>query len=672
MQMRNILYITVAAVLLGACSMPRALVLEEANKHYNNLEYHAAALQYKKYLADNKDSKDHTAQIRLADCYRHMNHFREAELAYGSVIHYKEMDAQQKLNYAHVLKHNGKYHEAALWFTEYLLENPKDNAVTNELRSCDSLQNYTRYAYQYKVCGSGLSSDNSDFSPVFYNNGIVFCSDRTQTTNAKGISQWTGHTYLDLYFAESIVEIVEPVADMTKKSGPLEPSTLKKVTRFGAPVPLSEELNSNYNEGPACFSKDGNTIYFTRNLQQKKNVLDLNEEGVDNFEIYTAHFSNGAWSKPELLSFDNKAYSVGHPALSKDEKRLYFVSDKPGGYGGTDIYFSDLENGKWSEPMSVGIDINTNENEMFPVIRVDEQGKEILYFSSEGHPGMGGLDMYCSEVKGNSFQKPVHLNAPLNSSADDFGIIFTPDGTKGFFSTNRGTVEGNDCIMAFEKYMPEFYLEISLVKKGSGEALAEAQVDIADLKKETKETLISGADGKIFTKIAQNSQLLVNAKKDNFFAAAGNADNVGKELSDTIRMVLELEAIVINKPIRLDNIYYDYDKWDIRMDATGSLDALVKIMIENPGIRIELSSHTDSRGSDTYNQKLSQKRAESAVKYIVGQGISSDRIYAMGYGESKLINTCKNKVNCNDDEHQVNRRTEFKVVKIMNDVSQNK
>ncbi|MGZ3862132.1 MAG: OmpA family protein [Bacteroidia bacterium] len=658
--MKNIVYTVLATSLLTACSTKMSL--KEADKHYNNLEYHTAAVQYSQYLKTKKDNK---AQLKLAECYMHMNHFAEAEKEYATAITYPEVTPQNELHYAHVLKHNGKYGEAKKWYGEYLKNNPGDVAATNELRSCDSIKNYNRFSYQYEINPAYAAKTESNFSPVFYKNGIIFCSEHTKPSHTTGVSQWTGHSYLDLYFSEVFAAVKESPHSVVSTDGNSEHYTKEslKPHEFSEPVPFANEINSLYNEGPACFSKDEKTIYFTRNILDKKNKPETNKESISSLEIYKSVLSGSKWSQPELLNFENKDYSSGHPALSKDEKRLYFVSDKPGGQGGTDLYYSDLKDGKWSEPVNLGSAINTNENEMFPTINIDEKGNEILYYSTDGMAGMGGLDIYYTTIKNGAFEKPVHLNAPLNSSADDFGIIFCNKGLDGFFSSNRDETDGSDKLYHFKKYVPEFYLEITVKKKGTDEVIPSALVDIKFLSGKKSTALFTDQKGKIFEKIDANSQLEIIGKKDFFFTASTTANNTGKIFSDTLRVTLNMEAIVINKPIRLDNIYYDYNKWDIRPDAKPELDKLVKVMVDNPGIIIELSSHTDSRGGDNFNMKLSQKRAESAVKYIIEAGIATERICAKGYGESKPLNRCVNKVKCTEEEFQLNRRTEFKVVK---------
>ncbi len=637
------------------CSCTSERVLEQARVSHKNLEYHSAADLYTKYFKTGK--KNDVASIQLAECYYYMNHFREAEKQYATVMNLQQFTSANKLQYAHVLKHNGKYDVAAVWFRRYLSDNPGDLAVKNELLSCDSITSYTSKDYLYQVTPVAYNNNVSNFSPVFYNDGIVFSSERSAAQSQSEINKWTGHTYLDLYYIK-----------------------LKDTT----PQPLSA-LNSKYNDGPACFSADGKTVFFTRNMLNEKNGLVKNESSVNNFEIYTSTLINGEWSTPQLVSFDSKEYSVGHPALSSNGTRLYFVSDMPGGFGGTDIYFSQFNaaTGKWGAPVNAGENVNTSENEMFPTVFKAVDNTEYLYFSSEGRPGMGGLDIYRSVVLNENgiasadsittmmhstantklFSAPQHLNSPLNSSADDFGIIFEADGNNGYLTSNRES-DNVDRVFYFKKYIPHFYVEITVKEKGSDKIIPQADILITNVSHKEIYTRTADAHGKVFMEIQQNSMLDVSAKESNYFSTSGNIGNLGKVMTDTMKLVLELDPVVLNKAIRLNNIYYDYNKATIRADAAAELDGLISLLQQNPDIVIELSSHTDSRGGDSYNKKLSQKRAESAVNYIKSKGICENRIYAKGYGESQLLNKCDNKKKCGEEEHEVNRRTEFKVVRI--------
>jgi peptidoglycan-associated lipoprotein len=657
--MKKIIYIITTAILVTACA--KTGLLRDANSSFENLEYYKASAKFKKYL---EKHDDYDAKVKLAQCYYRMNHFAEAEKQYAKVMHLNIITSQNKLEYAHVLKHNQNYTEATKWFSRYLKENPNDPAVMNELQSCDSLSSYTKNSFLYHLEEFPFNGTQSTFSATWYKDGIAFASERSKDLHAGDINPWTGHGYLDMYYYD-----------------------LKKESSTPVPQDLSRVINSVLNDGPAVFSKDGNTIFFTRNIQDAKHHPQKNDKSINNFEIYSAQYNGNFWTEPVLLSFDNKAYSVGHPALSNDEQRLYFASDMPGGFGGTDIYYTDKDktSGEWGAPVNAGGQINTSENEMFPTIYTDLNGIEYLYFSSEGKAGMGGLDLYCSiimkdnfmadksgskksfeNINKEAFTEPQHLNAPLNSAADDFGIIFRADGRSGYLSSNRGAEDGTDKIYSFVKVDPVYFVQITVKQKGTDSVLKDAILEIADINNNKKESAITDANGKVTREISRNSLLNVIAKRESYFTTNGSVENPGRMVAvDTIYLALEMDKIIINKPIRLDNIYYDYDKWDIRADAATELQKLVKVMKENPLITIELSSHTDSRGSDKYNQTLSQKRAQSAVDYIISKGICKERIYAKGYGESRVLNRCKNNAECTETEHQVNRRTEFSVVKML-------
>ncbi len=624
-----------------------------------------AAQKYSQYL---REKSDNHSEIKLAHCYTNLHHYADAERQFEKVINMPEISSVDYLAYARVLKRNGKYSEASKWYVEYLLENPTHKNVKDELSSCDSIEQYKKNLHEYDVALAPFNTDASSFSPVYYKDGLVFCSDRTMAGNTSQISNRTGHSYLDLYFVQPDQSCHKPNA-----------------------VLFSANLNSNFHEGPCCFSSDGNTIYFTRNVLNEKSSPEKTKTNINNFCIYKSYNVNGLWSAPELVDLGTSDYSAGHPALSKDGNRLYFISDMPGGSGGTDIYFSNynITTGKWSPAINAGTAVNTSGNEMFLSLTNDAEGNEYLYFSSDGREGSGGLDIYFSAIANPSFfcnvvpkndavsadeainqgfSKPVHLYAPLNSSGDDFGMIFSADGIFGYFSSDRDNQEGTDKIYSFKKNIPEFFIEVLLTKKGTSDRLPNAQIELFDYNNNRSVFAATDSNGVLFRKINQNSSLVITGRKSGFFTASIEAGNVGKIKSDTIFITLELEGIELNKPIVLENIYYDYKKWDIRADAAIELDKLVKILNDNPEIHIELSSHTDSRGSDKYNMNLSQKRAQSAVDYIVGKGIGSERIYAKGYGESRLRNKCANKVKCTDEEHQLNRRTEFSVVKIVREL----
>jgi outer membrane protein OmpA-like peptidoglycan-associated protein len=710
------------AIILAGCTHN---YYRMGNEKFESMAYSKAIVYYEKSLAREEMPN---ALINLAESYRLTNNTVRAEECYRKVVNLPLSQLQypvHKLYLAEALKANAKYEEAAAWLNKYLEAVPDDERAMNLLKFCDSISVFMEESYKYTIREIPVNSKESNFSPVFYKNGIVFCSERT-TGNLRNKHEWTGNAFLDLYYSEEL------------DSG-----------KFSQPQKLEGTINSSYHEGPSAFTGNGTEMYFTR-TNMNKNRLIKSKDDVAHLKIMKARLVENKWIEAGEFPYNNNEYSVGHPSVSADGNIMFFVSDVPGGLGGSDIYMSRLENGKWSLPENLGKKVNTPGNEAFPFYY--NNGKtECLFFSSNGRPGLGGLDVYCSLIENSMMQQAVHISSPINSSKDDFGFIIDKEYKHGYFSSNRDSII--DKIYSFNVNEPEFRLELQVKNALSGKSLANTKLILynltdhkttsvvtdetgmlkIDLNRESDYKLISAREryrqdsttvstlnkkqSETFTKelalmpvikvrgtvVSKTSHMLLAdaavdllnlsnrdetvlhtgpqgdfeievsadmgyhflCRKENFFAASMSLSTKEKYESETIDVLLELEEIVLNKAIRLDNIYYDYNKADIRADAEVELDKLVKILEENPEIKIELSSHTDSRGNDAYNMRLSQKRAENATKYIISKGINSDRIIARGYGESRALNKCLNNIDCSEEEHQLNRRTEFKVLKLI-------
>jgi outer membrane protein OmpA-like peptidoglycan-associated protein len=378
---------------------------------------------------------------------------------------------------------------------------------------------------------------------------------------------------------------------------------------------------------------------------------------------------------PKLFSFVDKDYSFMHPALSSDAKTLYFTSDKPGGFGGYDIYFSEFTGTEWADPRNAGPIINTAGDEVFPYTICNK-----LFFSSDKHSGMGGLDVFaCEIVKQGVFDKLENLKSPINSKHDDFGVLINDSITNGLFSSNRDGTDNiyafnllpkkiepiiEDTIITMENEKPLMFVKLFVKFKETGNPVPDAVIVMND-----KDFLQSDENGFFMLQVPEKTNYTFSAELEGFYKTRVDLITPEAVGIDTIfiSQILMMDEIVIEKVIVLEDIYYDYDKWDIRPDAAIELDKLVQMLRDNTEIEIELSSHTDSRGNDEYNMKLSQRRAESAVNYIISQGIDSKRIVANYYGESKPLNHCLNGVQCPEELHQQNRRTEIKVTKINED-----
>jgi peptidoglycan-associated lipoprotein len=622
--------ISAAAISIVLYSCGAGYHLRQGNRLYNMMAYNTAVTEYEKALSRKPLPE---AKVKLAESYRNVNNMEKAETAYADVVQLPGVKPEHKLEYAKILMRNGKYPSAIIWLDSYLKDMPGDKGAQTLLESCNKIDELKKDSLKYTVNAVNINTGQSNFSPTAYKDGIVFVSDRSTESAPRKMYQWTGKPFLDLYFSKQ-----------------------DKTGSWSIPEALKGEVNGVYHEGPAVFGNDS-TMYFTRdNYVKKKTKKD--DDDVVLLKIYQSTWTGNGWSALSEMPFNSNEYSTGHPALSKDGNTMYFVSDMPGGAGGTDIWMVKKENGKWGSPVNMGTQINTPYNEMFPTVYHDS----ILYFSSEGHLNMGGLDVFYASKNNTGWSDPVNVGYPLNSSHDDFGIMMNDSATGGMISSNR-TNSMQDNIYSFVINDLRFNLHGMAVLKTTQAPLEGVVVELLNKTSGKRESVTTGPDGTFKFKLDQNSDFVVVGSKDNFFTNTETLSTIGKTVSEDMEVTLklEMEQIIINKPIVLENIYYDLDKSDIRPDAAAGLDKLVTIMKDNPGITIELSSHTDSRADDKYNMNLSQRRAESAVEYIIAHGISRQRIVAKGYGETKLINRCKNDVKCTEEEHQQNRRTEFKV-----------
>ena len=626
----QVILIAVAVLFVAGCASSH---YKQGNYLYDKMAYAEAVKEFTKALGAKNIPE---AKIKIADAYRKMNNAKKAESWYEQVVQMPQAQPVHKLYYAHMLKRNGKHDEARTWYNNYLESMPNDAEAKMALRSLDYIDILKRDSLKYiiELMSINPSATVSSFSPTFYSEGIVFTSDRNPQ-NKKRLYEWTGKPFLDLYYSK------------------------KENNSWSQPVALKGDLNGIYHEGPASFSPDGNVIYFTRNNYLKRTSKE-NDENIVHLRIFEAYNKNGEWVDIKEFPLNSINYSVGHPTISSDGNLMYFISDMPGGYGGTDVYFVKKEGAAWSQPINLGPEINTPSNEMFPYIMNDS----ILYFASEGHINMGGLDIFTSVKRGNKWTSVENIGYPINSEGDDFGLIMEKDNIKGYFTSNRGSDGEVDQIYSLEKNDVRLILDGLAINKFTRKPMGGVSIELLNKLTNQKELTTTIPDGKFTFKLDHNTEYIVAGSYPQYFTATKLITTFNRQLMGKIPVTLELEEIVVDKPIVLDNIYYDLNKWFIRPDAATELDKLVTILEENPNISIELSSHTDARASDHYNMILSQKRADAAVAYIISKGITKDRITAKGYGETKLINDCGNNVKCAEEKHQANRRTEFKVTKI--------
>lgn len=584
---------------------------------------------------------------KLADCYRFINDSEGSEKAYATVLAFPDADVINYKYYADALKLNGKFEEAK---KNYMLYGEK---LPEKLDEATSLANSADVARMWAENPdpsvrienvATLNSENSDFSPVFYKDDLVFTSDRwfvksTENKKKEVVYGWTGNPYLKLYQA----------------------------TKFndGFTVAVMPELNQEFHTGLAVFTDNADTVYFTvtesKKRKNKENLTFLKKK------IYVAYKKGLNWSDPKPILLSNDKYSIQHPALSPNGDILYFASDMPGGFGGMDIYASQKQaDGSWGTPVNCGPNINGPEPDVFPVVRKDGT----FYFSSKGHVGMGGLDIFTAKGSYDKFGMVENLKAPINSSYDDFGIIFTDD-LNGYLSSNRKGGMGLDDIYAFKIDSPQekpllFAVEGEVIDKSTGASLSNVEVILFNKKTNQQLRTVSDMQGKFLFNLSPEMEYIITGNQDQYYSKQeGNISTVALTESTIFNVKFELERSKDDTyMVKLQNIYYNFDKWNIRPDAAIELNKVASFVLNMPNISIELRSHTDSRGKAVYNKWLSQKRAQSAVNYLVEKGVGSSRLSAVGLGETELLNRCRDGVKCPLKDHQLNRRTEFKVVKI--------
>ena len=620
----------------------------------------------------NSHFQTHTPGItdlrNLAECYLNINDTKSAMEAMSKVVKLENATPADVLTYASLLKSEGNYPEAILQYKRYKTMAPeKYPEADKQISACEQAIEWIAHPEYFDVFNmANLNSGNSDFGLIPIDKGYLLTTDRKYGTTVYSpgeIYSWTGNPYLKLYYVS--------VDDKNMPTGALEPVS---------------ELNYKYHNGPGIYDAKDNTLYYTRTKMVRVKKKPINPDPTswydhstaadytNRLEIYSAKYKNGKWTDEIAFAYNNAdEYSVGHPAISPDGSIMYFVSDMPGGSGESDIYYCKKRiDNLWSQPQNAGPIINTTGKEVFPYVDADGT----LYFSSDGHPGMGGLDIFSSKGSMDNWTPPENLKAPINSPKDDFSIYYTETGKAGYFSSNRYGGNGSDDVYSFVASPPvNLILAIATKERfddNSTAVLTGVDLGITSTADNSLLPFISGAPGIYYATAKCKDEYEVMGMREGYFSSSLTTkmpECITKQ--DTVFVDLLFNKIVINKPIVLRNIYYDFDKWYIRPDAAVELDKLVKILVDNPEINIELGSHTDCRGSDIYNEKLSQKRAESAVSYIVSKGIDKHRITAKGYGEKVLINKCSNGVECTEEEHQMNRRTEFKVTSYKGQVSIN-
>ena len=694
----------------------------QGNKAYDRMAYKQAAGYYEQALK--KDSSDMAVWGKLGVCYRNLNDARNAERAFGKVVNSGTSNTNEHYFYILALMQNQKYNAAKEQVLKFKSAYAADPRLVQLESSMGRLDDYLIKQGTFNVKTINRNTGASDICAVPFKEGIVFVSDRGMIANKKMVTSTTDRPFYSPFFAKGTGASFDPA------------------TAF------STSLRSDYHAGPMSFKADGSVMIITRSsAADGKPAKD--DQGMVRLQLFSSIKGENDWGMEVPLPFNSTNYSCAHPALSADGNTLYFSSDMPGGQGGMDLWKSGWDGNAWSTPENLGNRVNSPGNDVYPYITTEG----VLYYASNGLPGLGGLDVYMAENSKGSWGNPENLGADINTSDDDFAFTYNNESKTGYFTSNRSGQGLNDDLYFYEKLCtntnisvldeetgkPIIGASVKIVENGEDlgnvltddtgvinrclnasrnyefiatrEKYKEARVTVsssqlaassgsasATLKVKRIPDSIANVEGRVFNaddkSAAPNLTVsLVNKKSGETKTATTDASGKyrfekldidadyevrtkktdcgepieafnTKGIVGTKTITMDIPLLCKNDVIEIENIYYDYKKFDIRPDAALELDKIVVILNKYPNMRIELRSHTDARGNDNFNLKLSDDRANSAALYIIGKGIDSKRIVAKGYGEKELINKCKNGVKCEEKEHEENRRTEFKILSL--------
>ncbi len=650
----SIRIIYVICVMNSVLAVAQSTEVKNGDANYNSYAYSEAIVDYEKVIHKGNGTID--IYKKLGDCYFFNSDLENAAKWYMKMMEKKneiendslvvdEIGGEHYFRASQSLKYLKKYKMADSLMLKVQGSNTNDLRATKLSYNPFYIEEIRLQSGRYMIENLPRNSAYVDFAPSIFKNQLVFSSSRGSIKSKLKRSKWTRQPYLDLYSY-----------------------TLNDSNKFEYPKNFSKALNSRLHESTSSFSKNGNMVYFTRN-NLIKSKFGKDSTGVNRLKIYRAKLdSKSEWTIIEDLPFNSDQYSVAHPSLSEDGKKLYFASDMPGGYGMSDLYVVNIEeDGTFGTPQNLGSEINTEGRETFPFISTSGR----LYFASDGHLGLGGLDIFTINFE-DTDKKVYNVGEPINSSADDVTFIINEETKKGYFASNRPGGRGSDDIYSFVETKPlitkcDGSLKSIAIDESSGKVLPDANVTIKD---DLGIVLYSGkTDGEgIFETVldcADKEYTIIVEKEDYDTISKIIATNRNNpNLSETLRLKNNLpeKGIDLAKLLNLKPIYFASNKALILGKTAKELDKVVVYMKEYPSIKIEIGSHTDSRGSDRYNMKLSQKRALSTANYIISKGINPSKVKSRGYGETVLMNKCSNGVRCSKDEHAQNRRSEFIVI----------
>ncbi|PQV45660.1 WD40 repeat protein [Jejuia pallidilutea] len=629
---KRIYILTIIIVFTSGISFAQKGKVSSAVKKYEKLSYVASRNDLLE-LANKEDASPEVIE-KLANTFYYNSEMDDAAKWYEKLVSLNpQTNPENYFKYAQALKATNNYKESDAALRTFATLRPDDSRGVKFLNNPDYLEAIETMSQDYMLVNLDVNTSFSDFGASLYNNNLIFASSRDEDEK---IYSWNAQPFLDLFELDSEGNVQEVAGD----------------------------INTKYHESSTAFTKDGTTVYFTRN-NYYNGRFKKNSENTHTLKVYKATLADGEWTNIEPLPFNNDEYNVAHPTLSVDEKKLYFASDMPGTKGMSDIFVVDInDDGTYGTPLNLGSKINTEGRENFPFV----SDKGVLYFSSDGHLGLGGLDVFKIKLDDIDSNMLKNVGKPINSPKDDFAFIINESLRTGYISSNRKGGKGDDDIYSFKIPDCDFSLKGTVVNKRTNVIIANAEVTLKDENNNVLESVKSDDSGMFqFNTSCKAQTYIIEAKKEKYEDDFTDFTVNTAKKDSNLKLALEPSAAGIGTDLalllNLNPIYFDYDKSFIRPDAEIELAKIIKYMKEFPNVKIDVRSHTDSRGRDAYNLALSERRNTSTKAYIINKGgISPDRISGKGYGETRLTNHCSNGVKCSKDEHQANRRSEFIVV----------
>jgi len=632
--MKKIYYlvaILLAANFATAQEVNKNRLVEKADQYFDRLEYLKALEYYKK--AEQKGKADTYVYRKMADAYYHIFDPENAVKYYEKIID-KVQDPEVYYNYAQMLKALGRFEESQKWMEKFASMKPSDYRAIAFKQNPGYLvkildENKKKFILTKEPT---LNSEFADYDAQVNGNKIYFVSHRVLSKK----HNWDGQPFGEIFVADYENEVASNIRQ------------------------IPGEVNSKFHEGAFSFSPDGKIIYFTRNNFSGKEI-GTDSTGVSRLKIYKAHWNGIRWTNVEELPFNSDYFDTGHPAVTPDGKRMYFASNRPGTFGQSDIFYVDIyEDGTFGEPVHLGPEINTEGREDYPFF-----ADNTLYFSSDGHLGLGGRDIFASKYVDGKFSRARNLGVPVNSTKDDITFVYHKDEKKGFMASNRdGKKYGDYDIFIVKAIKPVFdvLVEAQVIDEKTKQPIPNATVVLTDNQGNPMGTKTTDEEGKVQFLIEGGKDIILEARAPEYESNKADVEGTYEEEVTIVIPLSPIEKIIVEEQIQLNPIYFDFDKWNIRRDAAFELDKIVELMKKYPDMKIHVVSHTDCRGTDAYNQWLSEKRAKSTVQYLISKGIDESRLTWEGKGEKEPKVECNPCGSCTEEQHQLNRRSEFFII----------